>query len=96
MVRPGPPANEVRAALHQVGDESDVAGQPIKASNQKNGAALPALFERGQELRPVSVPASALDLGELGYELATVDLAGDGLTLRVQAQLAPWRSVETR
>jgi len=43
------------------------------------------------------VPASALDLGELGHELAAVDLAGDGLTLRVKAQpLAPWRSVETR
>jgi hypothetical protein len=34
------------------------------------------------------VPASALDLGELGHELATVDLAGDGLTLRVKAQPA--------
>jgi hypothetical protein len=34
------------------------------------------------------VSASALDLGELGYELATVDLAGDGLTLRVKAQPA--------
>jgi hypothetical protein len=34
------------------------------------------------------VPASALDLGELGHELAPVDLAGDGLTLRVKAQPA--------
>jgi hypothetical protein len=34
------------------------------------------------------VPASALDLGELGHELATVDLVGDGLTLRVKAQPA--------
>jgi hypothetical protein len=34
------------------------------------------------------VPASALDLGELGHELAAVDLAGDGLTLRVKAQPA--------
>jgi hypothetical protein len=32
------------------------------------------------------VPASALDLGKLGHELATIDLAGDGLTLRVKAQ----------
>jgi hypothetical protein len=32
------------------------------------------------------VPASALDLGELGHELAAVDLAGDSLTLRVKAQ----------
>ena len=39
-------------------------------------------------LRPVRVPASALDLGELGHELAAVDLAGDGLTLRVKAQPA--------
>jgi hypothetical protein len=34
------------------------------------------------------VSASALDLGELGHELAAVDLAGDGLTLRVKAQPA--------
>ena len=32
------------------------------------------------------MPTSALDLGELGYELAAVDLAGDGLTLRVKAE----------
>jgi hypothetical protein len=32
------------------------------------------------------VSPSALDLGELGHELAAVDLAGDGLTLRVKAQ----------
>ena len=34
------------------------------------------------------MPASALDLGELGHELAAVDLTGDGLTLRVKAQPA--------
>jgi hypothetical protein len=39
-------------------------------------------------LRPVRVPPSALDLGELGHELAAVDLAGDGLTLRIKAQPA--------
>src|ERR1035438_3638808 len=81
-------SDEVRAALHQVGNESDIAGQPVKAGNQQSSAALPTLFKCGQELRPVRVPASALDLGELGHELATVDLAGDGLTLRVKAQPA--------
>jgi hypothetical protein len=34
------------------------------------------------------VPPSALDLSELGHELAAVDLASDGLTLRVKAQPA--------
>jgi hypothetical protein len=29
------------------------------------------------------VPASAFDLGELGHELAAVDLAGNGLALCV-------------
>jgi hypothetical protein len=81
-------SDEVRAALHQICDKSDVAGQPVKAGNQQGSAALPTLFKSGQELRPVRVPASALDLGELGHELASVDLAGDGLTLRVKAQPA--------
>lgn len=80
--------DEVRAALHQVGDESDVAGQPVKAGNQQGSATLPALFEGGQKLRPVRVPASALDLGELGHELAAVHLAGNGLALRVQTEAA--------
>jgi hypothetical protein len=39
----------------------------------------------GKQLRPVRVPPSALDLSELGHELTTVGLAGDGLTLRVKA-----------
>src|ERR1017187_8427225 len=81
-------SDEVRAALHQVGNKSDVAGQSVKTGNQQGSAALPTLFKCGQELRPVRVPASALDLGELGHELAAVDLAGDGLTLRVKAQPA--------
>jgi len=79
-------SNEVRTALHQVGDESDVAGQPVESGNQQGGAALPALLKGGQELRPVRVPASALDLGELGHELAAVHLAGDGLTLGFKAE----------
>ena len=35
-------------------------------------------------LRPVRVPASALDLGELGHELATIHLASNSLTLRIK------------
>jgi hypothetical protein len=81
-------SDEVRAALHQICDKCDVTGQPVKTGNQQSSAALPTLFKCGQELRPVRVPASALDLGELGHELAAVDLAGDGLTLRVKAQPA--------
>ena len=63
-----------------------VAGQPVEAGDQQGGAALPAFFERGQQLGPVRVPASALDLGELGHELAAVHLAGNSLPLRVQPQ----------
>ena len=81
-------SDEVRAALHQICDKSDVAGQPVKTGNQQGSAALPALLKGGKQLGPVRVPPSALDLGELGHELATVDLAGDGLTLRVKAQPA--------
>src|ERR1039458_3906774 len=81
-------SDEVRAARHQICDKSDVTGQPVKTGNQQGSAALPTLFKGGQELRPIRVPASALDLGELGHELAAVDLAGDGLTLRVKAQPA--------
>jgi hypothetical protein len=69
-------------------DEGDVTGQPVKAGNQQGSAALSALLKGGKQLRPVRVSASALDLGELGHELAAVDLAGDGLTLRVKAQPA--------
>lgn len=75
--------NEIRAALHQIGDEGDVTGQPVKAGNQQGSAALSALLKGGKQLRPVRVSASALDLGELGHELAAVDLAGNGLALCV-------------
>ena len=85
--------DEVGTALHQIGDEGDVTGQPVKAGNQQGSAALPALLKGGKQLRPVRVPASALDLGELGHELAAVDLAGDGLTLRVKAQPARAQAV---
>ena len=77
--------DEIDAALHQVGDEGHVAGQPIQAGDQQNGAALTALVERSEELRPVRVSASTLDLGKLGGQLAAVHLAGDGLALRVKA-----------
>ena len=79
-------SDKVRAALHQVGDESNVAGQPVKAGNQQGSATLPTLFEGGEELRPVRMPASALDLGELGHERAAVHLAGNGLALRIEAE----------
>jgi hypothetical protein len=79
-------ADDTTACSTPICDKSDVAGQPVKTGNQQGSVALAALFKGGQELRPVRVPASALDLGELGHELAAVDLAGDGLTLRVKAQ----------
>jgi hypothetical protein len=52
--------DEIRAALHQVGDKSDVAGQPIKAGNQQGSAALAALLKGGKQLRPVRVSSPCL------------------------------------
>ena len=80
--------HEIDAALHQVCDEGHVAGQTVQTGDQKHGTALAALFQGGEELRPVRVPASALDLGEFGGQLTAVDLAGDSLALRVEAEAA--------
>ena len=38
-------SDEVRAALHQICDKSDVAGQSVKTGNQQGSAALPTLFK---------------------------------------------------
>ncbi len=66
--------DEVRPALHEVGNESDVAGQTIKAGNEEQSTAFAAVGQRGQKLRPVAVPASALDLRILGHQLAATDM----------------------
>jgi hypothetical protein len=44
---------EVHPALHQVGDEGDVAGQPIELGDHQRGVVQPAQRERLRELGPV-------------------------------------------
>jgi hypothetical protein len=57
--------DELRPALHQVRDESDVACQPIELSNAEDRFVLPTSRERGRELRAI-VSLAALDLDEGG------------------------------
>jgi hypothetical protein len=89
--------DEIHAALHQVRNEGDIAGEAVKAGNQQHGAALAALGQRRVKLRAVAVPAPAFNLGEHGGEPAAADVAA--LAWRRSARprpLAPCRSVETR
>jgi hypothetical protein len=54
--------DEFHIAVHQVGDEGDVAGQAIETCNQKGGAALSAFRDRGEQLGPIGelLPAPRL------------------------------------
>lgn len=77
------------AADNQVRDESDIAGEPVKAGNEKHGAVPAAFFQRGKELRPVGVASAAFNLCVLCYELAVVaNVTGYGRALRIEAQSA--------
>jgi hypothetical protein len=79
---------EIRSVLHQGGDKRDVAGKAVKAGNQKHGAALSALCQRREELRPVRVLFAALHLDELGHELPGADESRDGRALGVKPEAA--------
>ena len=59
--------DEVGAALHQVRDEGDVAGQPIHLGDHELRGVKPAHAQGFLELWPV-VALPALDLHELGDE----------------------------
>jgi hypothetical protein len=73
-----------------LGDECDLAGEPVEAGNEKHGTALAAFRKGGLELRPVGVASAALGLGERGDGLPGVDnVARHGLALCVEAQAAP-------
>ena len=85
---------ELDAALHQVGDEGDVARQPVELGDHQHGPPLPAQVEGRGELGSV-VAFAALHFRELGDQLAGTDKAGDGGALGVEPDW-PWRSVETR
>jgi hypothetical protein len=75
--------DELNPAIHQAGDKSDVARQPIQAGDDQHRPFAGSKIERGGELGPVDLPA-ALDLGELGRDLAPAGgIGGDGGALRV-------------
>jgi hypothetical protein len=56
--------HELNSALHQRGNESQIAGQAVKLGNDKLGLQLLTGCERSVELRAIGMLA-ALDLGEL-------------------------------
>lgn len=89
--------NEFHVAVHQAGNEMDVAGKPVKLGDDQNRAAFPALCKRRMELGPVLL-ASALHFDELrGKLVLACHEAGHGFTLRVHAKpLDAWLSVDTR
>ncbi len=80
--------DEIDAALHQPGDEMDVAGEPIKPGDNECGFLSSACIERGGELGPVGVPLAALDLLELGEQGSAMGEAGDGGPLGFQSKAA--------
>jgi hypothetical protein len=96
--------HKIRRALHQVGDEGDVAGETIQFGDQQ-GRLVPAARLQGErELRSV-VLGAGLDLDELGDDLSPGALAKgdatgcsargeeliDRFALRVEAKAAQVR-----
>ena len=91
--------HEVDAALHQLGDEGDVAGQPVELGDHQGGAVQAAQAERPVQLGPV-VALAALDLGHLGGQrpAPAVEVGLDRFPLRLQPKTGagPGWSVLTR
>lgn len=80
--------HELHAAFHQPGDESDVAGQPVKLRDDQHRPLTAAQIERGRQLRPIILPA-ALDLCELCQQITPArDEADDRRALRIEAKAA--------
>jgi hypothetical protein len=80
--------HEFNIAVHQSGNEMDVAGEPVELGDDKHGTVLPALCERCMEFRPILLPP-ALYFDELRRQLSLAcHEAGDGFALRVQTQTA--------
>jgi len=66
---------KLNVAVHEVSDKRDVAGEPVKPGDNQHAAAWPALVQRAGKRRAVGMPASALDLGELGGKLAAISMS---------------------
>ena len=74
-------SHELRAAVHQVGDEGDIAGQSVQAGDNQHCPALAGQIEGGGELGPVGL-LPALNLGELARKRAlAADIGGDSRAL---------------
>ena len=79
--------DKLDAAIHQRGDEGEVAGQPVELGNDELGLVLAAGEQRLGQLRAIRTLA-ALNLGVLGDEppRAAVQVGLDGLPLRLKAE----------
>jgi len=78
--------NELHPTFHETRNEGDVAGEAIELGNHQDGATTPAQIKRGDELRPVILPAAS-NLGELCFQIApALEVAGDDRALRFEAK----------
>ena len=59
---------ELHPAVHQIGNERDVAGESVKLRDQQNRLMAFAFCEGGEQLRPIGT-LPAFDLGVLGKEI---------------------------
>ena len=80
--------DEFNTAFHEIGDEGDVAGQPVELGDDQRGA-LPLTGGNGRvEFGPVGFPPT-LDLGELGEDVtAPGRKVGNDAALGVEAKAA--------
>ena len=75
-------------ALHQRGNEGQIARQPVELGNHQLRLLPAAGFQRLRQLRPIAVLA-ALDLGELRDQLGiAVDEVEHRRPLRLEAKTA--------
>jgi hypothetical protein len=77
--------NKVHARFHEVGDEGDVAGEPVELSNDQGGTMEPACCERPRQLGTV-VPLACLYLGEVFKEPAAAQVVLHRYPLCFQAE----------
>jgi hypothetical protein len=80
-------SDEFNIAVHQVGNERDIAREAVEPGNDKHGPALPAFYQRHQQLRPISMLLAALYLDKLRDDLSAVlDISTNGFALRVHTE----------
>ena len=83
--------DEVDAAVHDAGDETDIARKSVKLGNYQSGAVEAACRKRGGKLRPV-VSLAALHFHKLRNQLVSaackVSLHGGTLGLKTETTSA--------